>query len=465
MRGSYVVGASAVALSAALGVGLAWAAPVPASRAVTTGIADYNAAQVTTANGILTVPAGLATYRVNRGSLEINSRFTVTLPTNFAFSSQPSLSDTGTSTFTLLSGGIGAQSATFVVGVTPLLSNQTATLNSFAISGATALETPIPVVAALPITLQSTNNAEIDNNDATPLTKGAFASEPGATAIFVGAIQFIDLSSPSLGDLFLSSPDTPTAVFGATAIQAETVDAATSSVPVLSPSGALNSLSTSDTATFTTAGFFNGIETAFASTTSDCKSPIAGATQAATVSSLTIPDVPINREIFLCLTATGTSLMSENTQGFDPSITPGTSTDFLGARAIVEFPGIFTYTGGGIVNVTNFFTGDDSGYSSLLRVNNAGSEPVNVYALVQPDTGGAPLTGSLGSLGAGVGTVFTEPQVAAVTGLNLANSGQRSTVQLIITGDFGAVAASSLLVNPSGVVTNVGVQRNDEPKG
>jgi hypothetical protein len=464
MRGTYVVGASAIALSAALGVGVASAGPVGAPRVVTVNVADYNAAQVTPANGILTVPAGLATYAVNKGSLEINSRFTVTLPTNFTFSSQPSLSDTGTTAFTLSAGGIGSQSATFVVGVAPLVAGQSATLNSFAVSGATALETPIPKAAALPITLQSTNNAEIDNNDATPLSKGAFASEPGATMISVGAIQFIDLTPPALGTLFLSSPDSPTAVFGATAIQAETVDAATSSVPVLSPSGALNSLSTSDTATYTVSGFFNGIATAFASTTSDCKSVVAGSTQAAGVSSLTIPDVPIDREIFLCVTANGTSLMSENPQGFSPSAAPGTSTDFLGVNATVEFPGFWLYTGGGIVNVTNFFTGDDSGYSSLLRVNNAGNEPVNVFALVQPDTGGAPLTGSLGSLGGGDGTVFTEPQIAAVTGLALANSGQRATVQLIITGDFGTVAASSLLVNPSGVVTNVGVQRSGEPR-
>jgi hypothetical protein len=460
----YLGGASILALGAAIVT--AHAGPPAAPRVVTVNVADYNAAQVTTAGAILTVPAGLATYNLNAGggTLELNSRFTVTLPPNFSFSSQPSLSDTGTTSFVLITGGVGSQSATFQIETAPLVPGQQATLNSFAISGATALEAPIPVVNALQLTLQATNNAEITNNDASPFSKGAFASEPGARSIFVGAIQFIDLSSPTLGTLFLSSPDTPTAVIGATAIQAQTVDAATSSAAVLSPDGGLNSLSTSDTATLTIGGFFNGIKTPFVSTTSNCQSPISTGTVA--VSQASFPDIPINREEFLCFTATGTSLLSENVNGFPSvAVTPGTSTDFLGSNGIVEFPGFIIYTGGGVTDVTNFFTGDDSGYSSLLRVNNAGSGTVNLFALVQPDTGGVALTGSLGSLGAGTGTVFTQPQItAAVTGLDLANSGQRATIQLIISGDFGDVAASSFLVNPGGVVTNVGLERNTPPR-
>jgi hypothetical protein len=461
MRGIYAVGASAIALSAALGTGAAWAAGAP--RVVTVNIADYNAALVTTADGVLTVPSGLATYAVNSGTLEINSRFTVTLPPNFTFGSQPALFASNATTFTYSSGGIGSQSTTFVVGGVPLPPGQHATLNSFAISGATALETPIPVAAALPISMQSTNNAEITNNDRAPLSKPAFASEPGATAVFVGAIQFIDLTQPVIGTEFGNNPltDSPTVVLSAIAISPELVDAATQSVPVLQPSGALNTLATSDTATVTIAGLFNGIKTAFATTSSDCLTPTStGGT--VTPSQLTIEGVAINREVFFCVTSDGTSLLRQNPNGFNPAVAPGTSTDFLSASVSNEFPGLWTYFGGGVLSVTNFFSGDDSGYSSLLRVNNGGTGAVNIFALVQPDTGGVALVGSLGTLGAGDGTVFTEPQiVTAVTGLSLPTSGQRATVQLVVTGDdFPEVAASSFLVNPSGVVTNVGVQRN-----
>src|ERR1700722_12307698 len=109
MQKLYVVGASAIALSAALGSGAAFALP-PSPHTVSVNIADYNAAQVTTTGAILTVPTGLATYSVNRGTLEINSRFAVTLPAGFSFSSQPALTSTSGTTFALAGGGIGSQS-------------------------------------------------------------------------------------------------------------------------------------------------------------------------------------------------------------------------------------------------------------------------------------------------------------------------------------------------------------------
>jgi hypothetical protein len=362
---------------------------------------------------------------------------------------------TGTATFTLIDGGVGMQSVVFQVGGTPVIPGQSVSLSTFAIQGATALGTPIPKVDALPLTMQSTANSEITNNDPVPLSAGAFASEPGANAIFVGAIQFIDLTPPSFGSMFLSSPDTLTAVFGATAITAETVDALTSSVPVLNPDGSLNSLSTSDTATVTVPGLFDGIKTGFASTTSDCQNPITGSAEAAGPLQLTIPDVPINREVFFCVTAIGNKLLQQNPQGFNENAAPGTSTDFLAVNGIIEFPGLWVYTGGGVVPVTNFFTGDDAGYSSFLRVNNAGPTSVQLFAVAQPDTGGPQLIGPLGPLAAGEGEVITEGTVASATGMTLANSGQRATLTLIIGGDSVNVAASSLLVNPGGVVDNV----------
>jgi hypothetical protein len=423
---------------------------------------------VKTANGILTVPAGVATYRVNSGTLEINSRFTVTLPSGFTFGSQPSLNTTAATSFTLLIGGVGAQSATFVVGPAPVTPGNSATFNTFSVQGATALEVPIPVAGALPISVQSTNNAQVNNNDLQPLSKGAFAAEPGASDVFVGAIQFVDLGAPSFGTEFGTGGgfDSLTAVLSATAVSAELVDAATQSVPVITPTGAPNSLSTGDTFTLSMAGLFNGIKTAFVGTGSDCQTPLPGTTGTVTPLLETFTGVPINGEAFFCETSAGTGLLQQNPQGFtNVTVTAGTSTDFLGANVNNEFPGVITYFGGGVISVTNFFTGDDSGYSSLLRVNNPATAAVTLFPLVQPDTGGPQLVGTLGSLGAGMGTVFTEAQiVAAVPGLSLANSGQRATINLVVTGDFGAVSAASLLVNPTGTVTEVGEQPNQQPQ-
>jgi hypothetical protein len=465
MQRGYVVGASALALGVALGSTQALAGSGAARVLSVPIVADYNAAQVKASGDIVTVPDGLATYTVNTGTLEVNSRFTVTLPAGFSFSSQPAVTNTSGSVFTLGSGGIGSQSATFTVTTAPVLPGNSVSLLSFAVQGVTALETPIPVAAALPITMQATNNAQILNNDAKPLSAPAFASEPGISAGFEAGIGLIDLSSPTLGTLFLNNDltaDTATTAILGLGIVAET-ETPTGGRPVLSPDGLPNSLATTDTATITLPGPFNGLSGAFLAADPACASVVATGTVTPTL--ITIPGVPVGSELvgFVCLQAGGTTLLQQDLAGFAVTVAPGTSTDFLGVQGSIsngDFPGAITYAGGGVINVTNFLTGDDSGYSSLLRVNNAGTSPSNIFALVQPDTGGAPLTGSLGSIGAGAGTVFSLAQIeAAVSGLDLANSGQRATLQLIVTGDPSVVKASSFLVNPGGVVDNVGTQQ------
>jgi hypothetical protein len=407
----------------------------------------------------------LATYTVNPGggTLEINSRLTVTLPAGFTFNSSPSLAvSSGGATLALIQGGSGSQFAVFEVDNAPISGGESVTLGSFAVATGTLLDTPIPVAAALPLTMQATNNALTTDNDATPFSAGAFASEPGAVATFVGAFSTIDLAPDSFGEEF-GPPDTPTTEIGRVLIQPEI--SIPNPVPlqqpinILTPAAAPNSLSTGDTVTVMIGGSFAGIQTAFASSSANCLSPISGTTATVSPFQIAVSGVPINQNnpTFLCMTSSGQTLLPQNPTGFTASVVPGTSTDFLGVAATITpgNAGSITYTNGGVVPVGNFFTGDDAGYSSLLRVNNAGTGTVQVFVLAQPDTGGPALIGPLATLGAGEGTVFTEPQVESSTGLNLANSGQRATIQLIIGGNAAEVAATTLLVNPGGVVDNV----------
>jgi hypothetical protein len=212
-------------------------------------------------------------------------------------------------------------------------------LASFTINGATALETVTPVASALPLTMQSIGN------DASPVSFPAFASDLGAVAVFVGAIQFIDINPPSKATEFFSNPDTPTAVISAIAISTQLTDAATHTAPILGSNGLINSLSPTDTATVTFAGNFGGIARAFMSTASDCQSPAGdGSVNAGSIS---IPNVKINQEMFFCVTGSGAGIQA-NLNGF-PTVTvsPGTSTDFLSTNANVEFPGEICYTSTG----------------------------------------------------------------------------------------------------------------------
>jgi hypothetical protein len=438
MKKFNVVAASAVALSAALAGGSAHA---HGTLAVTT--ANYNAALVLTNNGVITVPwsgPAAATYSVNTGSLEVNSRFTVTLPAGFTFASQPSLATTAPTTTALTGGGIGSQTATFTIGTAPLTG--TAALNTVSVQGATALE--VVNTTGLPITVQSTNNALVTNNDPIPVPgdNPAFTSDGGfnpTAASFTGGGAFIDLGTTSLGEKFIGGLTTAT-IGTFNLVPSNSLDA----------SGVPHPLATTDTVTLSINGFFNGITEASATGVAAPGIPPVGGT-------ITLPGASITSDPIV-LTAGGTKLLQQNPNGsFTVTFTPSATAVDLLAGSFTNPTGGLIYTGGQVVPVSNFLTGSDAGYTSLVRVNNAGAVPVTLFAEVEPYTGGALLVGSLGSLGAGIGTVFLESAVeAAVPGLTLANSGQRATLTIIAVGTGATnVAASDLLVNPGGVVVNV----------
>jgi hypothetical protein len=527
MMGRMRIGVSTLALGIALASSTNSYAAMRRS-AVTAQIADYNAGQVAATGGSVTVPAGLAFYSVQGDgrSLEINSRLTVTLPAGFSFASQPSLFASGEPPMTslvLVAGGVGAQTASFAIEGVPLTEDQSATLDSYAVQGATALETPVPPQAALPIAFQATNNAEIANNDRAPISAAAFASEPGLAVSAAGLNDFIDLTTPSLGTLFeaprlamfaVGVPDhRPDALFAAAdtttvaiidlellpeALLGTTLFPPDDTIAVLSPDGNPNSFGTSGTASVTVAGAFNGIGAAFAASDPFCTTPIAQGS--ATPTGITIPNAIPNAalqsgtDVFICITSAATTLLQESPDGWSVTLTPSSDPDFLAITvptgtasspsvATPRQSGFLLYDGGGVLGVTNFFTGDDAGYASLVRVNNASSTPATLFALVQPDSGGPMLSGPLGALGAGMGTVFTEAEIQAVVpGLDLANSGQRATLQLVVAGPTqqdqlqsspaaaasgvlrpaapvfaerlgGLVTATGLLLNPSGAVT------------
>jgi hypothetical protein len=312
-------------------------------------VVDYNAAKVRLANGVLVVPAGKAIYTAT-STITIGSSFTVTLPSGFQFATAPTLTSSA-ATFNLASGGIGSRSATFTVATSNVSATETITLGTYTVNGATALGTVTPIASALPVTMQAIGI------DASPVPFPQFASDFGVAAVFVGAIQFIDLTPPSNGTKFGTPPGALTAVLSAIAISPEMVDFATNTVPILGADGQINALNPSDTATVVFPGTYGGIASFFLSTTSNCSTP----TSIGTVSSgaLTVPNVPINSEQFFCVTGSGAPIellgagaggYLTNATGFTVvQLNPGSSTDFLATSTNVniEFPGAFCYTNDG----------------------------------------------------------------------------------------------------------------------
>jgi hypothetical protein len=202
-----------------------------------------------------------------------------------------------------------------------------------------------------------------------PVPFKEFASDSGVIAVFVGAVQFIDLTPPSNGSKFgTGSGDSLTAVLSAIQITAEVFDFATGTVPILGANGLANTLAPGDTATVIVPGTYGNLASVFVSTTSNCASSIS--TGAVTQGALSFPNVPINVEEFFCVTGGGppmellasgpggSFINATNATGFAGlSLMPGSATDYLAPNNVtIEYPGDLCYTnnGGQSCSAVNF---------------------------------------------------------------------------------------------------------------
>lgn len=332
-------------ISALLLVGmspLSWA--LPPGNSITGSVAEYNAAQVRDNDGLIDVPGGKTTYNAST-AIPAGTVITVTLPAGMEFSSQnpPALSSAD-ATFQLVSIGKTAQ---FTVLTSDGAATSTITLGGYSVKDASVLEKIVPVANALPITMQAVGI------DPAPLSFPEFASDSGIQAIFVGAIQLLDLRPPSNGSLFgYGGNDTRTAVLSAIAISPERVDFVDQQTPILGPNGQPNTLASYDTVTVEFPGvLFEDLEV-FTSTVSSCSSVLYEGKVAP--NALIFPNVPLNQEIFFCVTNKGNGVAK--ILGFPSySNSPGWVTfllhtshpydDYLSSTNINnEFPGLDCFT-------------------------------------------------------------------------------------------------------------------------
>jgi hypothetical protein len=303
---------------------LSWATPTLTGGSMSGSIAEYNAAQVRENNGLLTVPRGMVAYTANT-AIPIGTHFNVSLPVGFQFTTEPTLTNSA-ATFTLLSDY--GETAIFMVADAPVAVGSTIVLGGYRVKGATSLERITPAGAALPLTMQAMGI------DPQPLPFGEFASDSGIVATVTGNSLTVDLGPPSNGKQFYAPPDTLTVQLGNAKITAETTDA--SGIPVMAPDGRPNALSPFDTATLEFPGFLFGGVSVFASNSSSCSAPTWPGQ--VTPTALIFPGLPINREVYLCVKASGAQLVElmgypdgETTFGFQIGflLTSNPSGDFL----------------------------------------------------------------------------------------------------------------------------------------
>jgi hypothetical protein len=317
-------------------------------------LADYNSAQVLQAGGVLTVPFGgiiaKPVYTVATGTtLEIGSKFTVTLPTNFLFQSAPTITAPGGTTLSVVSGGVGTNSATYQIAGAAVPGGGTLSVGQFTLSGATALESPYGG-NPLPMTFQSTNNSSPANNDAAPISVPVFAHAVGSLpdTITPGS-GHINVATVPPGTQFVSSGATVanSALVATFAINTELNDPFNSNALVLSPNGLANSLNPTDTTNIIVEGDFTGIAAAYANTTiTTCSGSVPGGsfTAAVTSSSLTFTGVAINTPVQICMIPDGVTLLRPSSLPFVYTYNANTSADFFGGLSQTTAGNFYTFS-------------------------------------------------------------------------------------------------------------------------
>ncbi|WP_162009807.1 hypothetical protein [Methylocystis heyeri] len=417
----------------------------------------YNAIGVQSAGGALSVSGGLgATYYADAG-LENGTYLTVTLPQGFTFGSIPALKAIVTGVLEVgkggmvVSGGTGSGFVTYrligsIPAGAPLVLTGGSTGTVFTVENAFALTQQSS--EPLAIAFQASGNAMPARNDPVPVTVPAFRSSLGVELTLQTQNNSIDVTWPSLGAKFTASGGTiPAAAYlGSVSFHV--------AGNVLNADASAFTVGPDDASTLTVRGAFRHLSGAYLDPgNSACSTvPPAGAIiGAVSATSLIFAGVLPQRVYGVCLIADGVRLLDENPAGSIRFSLPKT---LRFGPAYAADPSDIRYDGGVVTPRLTFITGSDAGYSSLVSITNQSATTATLYAVAEPFTGGPPLPGLLGTLAAGAGMVFTEAQIGTATGLSLANSGQRAVVRIIGVG-ADDVTASSLLVNPGGVVDNV----------
>lgn len=345
-------------------------------------LADYNSAQVAQSGGVVTYPVYStvnsifynAVYTITTGTtLEVGSNLTVTLPTGFTFNTTPSLYFfySGGYAYPVSGSGQGYRSAIFSVPANEAAGSTVIIYPAFSVNSGTALSSQFGG-SPLPLSIQATGNATAGNNDASPVSAAAFTHAVGSlpdtitpggspNGSFSGT-GYIDLSNPYYGDQFAASGNTvaDSGLVAVFAINTETADPfntlssppfpPSTTAPVLSPSGAANSLAAGDTANITINGYFNGIGLVYANTNTsgNCQGSIPGGTGVYTGTvavgyrSISFTGIPINTPVQICMIPYGVMWASNQPYVYTYSAGAGV-TDFFGGLSQTTAYNFYSY--------------------------------------------------------------------------------------------------------------------------
>jgi hypothetical protein len=421
---------------------------------------------VLTANGAVTILGGVEYLSNAYTTVAADSALlTFTLPSGVLFATTPTATLGGTfGSGTFSGGGAGANSVTYTIttpAATAVASNaNTVTLNAFQITGASALQGKT-IAGAFQVSAQMTGANTPGFSDA-KADKTSLALSTSALVwndtTFIPAAATINVLPPSNGTKINQATN------GQTFFDAGTLSAGLATA--FNAAASAQFTFTGTTLAVTVSGNFSGANNAYIAPpfTTSCATSFAGQPTGSlpgTISgnTATFSGVAtgfdavgfVNQE--LCIYYTGTTIIGQNpaagnasATSLNGSMTAVAAVDTTTSPAI----GMQTETYNGVVQQIQY-SGNFQTYPEYIRIVNNNAAAIQVFAVVQSDSGSTGTATVETALAANSNDLVTASSILASSGVSLAPVGRAS---MILLGPFGSVF-SQLMQQPQGLIVNI----------
>jgi len=421
----------------------------PASAASIVVTADNTFARQLTSTGNATLSGTTVRLITTAGTLTTGNFVTFSLPSGMTFAANPTVGfSAGVNlALTLSTGGSGAAST--VYQVTAASSGSTnISLTGIQVSGLQTYVSTNSTATSFNITATVPADTATQQGSA-GLTIVANITDAATATQAAGAAQTIDVASG--GNRFVSG--TGTALFAPLGTVAFT-NAAIAPNDVSGGSGVSMG---SQGGSITVSGSLSGISTVYAiatavATTCATAAPSGAFTATPGSTSATLTGLSVST-FQVCAIANGSSVLSNGTitvRGVITTSNNGTVTGTTTSNAV-------GYSG--TVRTSNYFVGATGGYSSFAYAVNSGTSASTTLVSVRRSDGATSI-GSLSSLAAGASALYGASDINTAIGSTfLGDASSRAQVTFL----FGSssVKMTGLLLNPAGVVTNMGAVFSD----
>ncbi len=418
----------------------------PASASTLTVNAPNTFARQVASTGNATL-SGSTVLLTTAGSTLTGNFMTFALPSGMTFAANPSVGSSAGSTLglTLSTGGSGAASVVYQITTATSVS-AAVSLTGLQVSGLQTYVSSNSTAVAFNITATMPNDTVTSASGAGTVIV-ANLTDAASTVMTIGAAQTIDVASG--GNRFVSG--TGTALFAPLGIVTYTnAGSAPNDVGGSSPISM-----TSQGGTVTVSGSLTGISTVYAATgvtTCATAAPTGAFTATPGATSATLTGLSV-AAFQVCAIANGSSVLSNGTI----SVRGGVTTSNNGTISGTTTSNAVGYSG--TVRTHAYFVGVTGGYSTFGYAVNSGTSASTALVSVRRSDG-ATAIGSLASLAAGASALYGASDINTAVGSTfLGDSASRAQVTFL----FGSssVKMTGLLLNPTGIVTQMGTNFSD----